>query len=91
MCSKNLVGLQNTYWLVVRTIIQLTCAQQGGVYMAQKKIGRPPSDDSMKDRIFIRVDNDTKAKLQECIDTLETTRSDVVRKGIDMVHKSLRK
>ena len=59
--------------------------------MAQKKIGRPPSDDSMKDRIFIRVDNDTKAKLQECIDNLETTRSDVVRKGIDMVHKSLKK
>jgi len=59
--------------------------------MAQKKIGRPPSDDSMKDRIFIRVDDKTKAKLQECTDTLETTRSDVVRKGIDMVHKSLKK
>ena len=59
--------------------------------MAQKRMGRPPSDDSMKDRIFIRVDSDTKAKLQECIDNLETTRSDIVRKGIDMVHKSLNK
>ena len=59
--------------------------------MVQKRIGRPPSDDSMKDRIFIRVDKETKAKLQECTDNLDITRSDVVRKGIDMVHRSLKK
>ena len=59
--------------------------------MAQKKLGRPPSDDSMKDRIFIRVDNNTKDKLLECVDTLKTTRSDIVRKGIDMVYNSLKK
>ena len=67
------------------------CAHERSGYMAQKKLGRPPSDDSMKDRIFIRVDNETKAKLQECIDSLKTTRSDIVRKGIDMVHDSLKK
>ena len=59
--------------------------------MAQKKLGRPPSDDSMTDRIFIRVDTETKAKLEECTKLLGATRSDVVRKGIHMVHDSLKK
>lgn len=59
--------------------------------MAQKKMGRPPSDDSMTDRIFIRVSKETKEKLEECTQELSTTRSDVVRKGIDMVHDSLKK
>lgn len=59
--------------------------------MAQKKMGRPPSDDSMTDRIFIRVGKGTKEKLDVCKQELNTTRSDVVRKGIDMVHDSLKK
>ena len=59
--------------------------------MVQKKLGRPPSDNSMKDRIFIRADNETKAKLQECTDSLKTTRSDIVRKGIEMVYANLKK
>lgn len=58
--------------------------------MAQKKLGRPPSDDSMKDRIFIRVDKETKEKLAGCTHALDTTISDVVRKGIDMVYDSLK-
>ncbi len=59
--------------------------------MAQGKKGRPPSDKSLKDRIFIRVDDDTKGKLDKCTVKLNTTRSDVVRKGIGMVYKSLDK
>lgn len=59
--------------------------------MAHKKLGRPPSDDSMTDRIFIRVDKETKAQLEECVETLDTTRSEVVRKGISMVHGTLKK
>jgi hypothetical protein len=62
-----------------------------GEKMAQKKIGRPPSDDSMTDRIFVRVSKETKEKLDECTKELDTSRSDVVRKGIDMVHDSLKK
>ena len=30
-------------------------------------------------------------KLKECMQEIGTTRSDVVRKGIDMVHDSLKK
>lgn len=59
--------------------------------MAQKKLGRPPSEDSMTDRIFIRVSKETKKKLEECMQEIGATRSDVVRKGIDMVHDSLKK
>jgi len=33
----------------------------------------------------------SKEKLDECTQELETSRSDVVRKGIDMVHDSLKK
>lgn len=59
--------------------------------MAQKKMGRPPSDDSMTDRIFIRVSKETIEKLDECTQELNATRSDIVRKGIDMVHDTLKK
>ena len=57
--------------------------------MTQKKKGRPPSDNSLKDRIFIRVDDDTKKMLDKCTEKLNTTRSDVVRKGIGKVYESL--
>lgn len=59
--------------------------------MAQKKLGRPPSDNSKKDRLFVRVDQATQDKLEECAQLLDTTRSEVVRKGIDMIHDSLKK
>lgn len=59
--------------------------------MAQKKMGRPPSDDTMTDRIFIRVSKETKEKLDECTHELDATRSDIVRKGIDMVYDDLKK
>ena len=57
--------------------------------MAQKKMGRPPSSDSMKDRIIVRVSKETKEKLDSCTDKLQLTRSEVIRKGIDLVHDSL--
>lgn len=59
--------------------------------MTQKKMGRPPSDDSMKDRIFIRLNKETKEKLEQCTQELNATLSDIVRKGIDMVHDTLKK
>ncbi len=58
--------------------------------MAQKKMGRPIAGQPKNNRIFIRADNKTIEKLDECTDVLKTTRSDVVRKGIDKVHDSLK-
>lgn len=59
--------------------------------MASKKAGRPPSDNSMTDRIFVRVNKETINKLDECTQELMLSRSDIVRRGIDMVHESLKK
>jgi hypothetical protein len=59
--------------------------------MAHKKTGRPPSENPLVDRIFIRVNEETKAQLDECVKTLNTTRSEIVRKGIALVHEGLKK
>lgn len=59
--------------------------------MAPKKAGRPPSDETMTDRLFVRVNKETLSRLNECTQELEISRSDVVRKGIDMVYESLKR
>lgn len=60
--------------------------------MAQKKMGRPPTGDKpMKDRIFVLVNDETKEKLEQCKKALDTTTSDVVRRGIDKVYDELNK
>lgn len=59
--------------------------------MAQKKMGRPPSDHPLKDRIFVLVSEETKNKLNHCKQVLGTTTSDIVRKGIDKVYDDLEK
>ena len=51
--------------------------------MTQNKMGRPLSGDSPKnDRIFIRVDDATKDKLEKCREAYGLTTSEIVRKGI---------
>lgn len=59
--------------------------------MAPNKAGRPPSDETMTDRLFVRVNKETLSRLNECTQELEISRSDVVRKGIDMVYESLKR
>lgn len=59
--------------------------------MAQKKMGRPPSENPLKDRIFVLVSNETKEKLEKCKEALGATTSDIVRKGIDKVYDDLKK
>lgn len=59
--------------------------------MAQKRIGRPPSDDTMMDRAFARVSKETIEELDECIRELDTSRSGVARKGTDMMYDQLKK
>ena len=59
--------------------------------MVPKKAGRPPSDETMTDRLFIRVNKETLNKLNECTQELELSRSDVVLNGIDMVNESLKR
>ncbi len=59
--------------------------------MAQKKRGRPRAEKPLKDRIFVLVNDETKDKLEQCKKALNTTTSDVVRKGIDKMYDDLKK
>lgn len=58
--------------------------------MPHKKMGRPLSENPKDTRIYIRVDKSTVKKLDECVNISSTTRSDIVRKGIDMVYDDLK-
>ncbi|WP_040198399.1 ribbon-helix-helix protein, CopG family [Candidatus Soleaferrea massiliensis] len=59
--------------------------------MSEKKMGRPPSDNPLSERIYLRVDKETKEILDECVKKLDSSRSDVVRKGIYLVRDDLNK
>ena len=59
--------------------------------MSEKKMGRPPVENPLSERIYLRVDKETKDVLDECVEKLNTTRSEVVRKGIYLVQYGLKK
>ena len=59
--------------------------------MSGKKMGRPPSENPLSERIYLRADEKTKDVLDECVEQLQSTRSEVVRKGIYLVKDSLKK
>ena len=59
--------------------------------MPPKKMGRPLSENPKDKTLRIRVDNETLKKIDDCSDKLSITRSDVVRRGVDMVSESLKK
>lgn len=59
--------------------------------MSDKKMGRPPSENPLSERIYLRVDKQTKQVLDECVEKLNSTRSEVVRKGIYLVKDTLKK
>ena len=53
-------------------------------------MGRP-TDNPQNAIIKTRADEKTVNKLQECSEKLKITRSDVIRKGIEMVYETLEK
>ncbi|MFB5268539.1 ribbon-helix-helix protein, CopG family [Paenibacillus enshidis] len=59
--------------------------------MSSKKMGRPPSDNPKSEKIEIRVNQDIMSKLDAAAKKLNTTRSDIVRKGIEKVYDELQK
>lgn len=44
---------------------------------------------NLNDRIFVRVDQQTRKELEESAKILKTTRSVIVRQGIKLVYSSL--
>ena len=59
--------------------------------MPQKKMGRPLSENPLTERLYLRVDKKTKGMLDACTEALKTTRSEIVRKGIEKVYDDLKK
>ncbi|AZK44937.1 ribbon-helix-helix protein, CopG family [Paenibacillus woosongensis] len=59
--------------------------------MSSKKMGRPPSDKPKNKTIEIRVDQETMSKLDASAEKLNTSRSAIVRKGIEKVYDELQK
>lgn len=58
--------------------------------IARKKPG--PKPENPKDTMLrVRVDKNTLSRLDESAEELGTTRSDIIRKGIDVIHGSLKK
>ncbi|WP_375533122.1 ribbon-helix-helix domain-containing protein [Paenibacillus terreus] len=54
-------------------------------------MGRPPSDNPKSEKIEIRVNQEIMSKLDAAARKLNTTRSDIVRKGIEKVYDELQK
>ncbi|WP_339220170.1 ribbon-helix-helix protein, CopG family [Paenibacillus sp. FSL H8-0332] len=59
--------------------------------MSSKKMGRPPSDNPKSKTIEIRVDQEIMSKLDAAAEKLNTSRSAIVRKGIEKVFDELQK
>lgn len=59
--------------------------------MPSKKMGRPPSENPKTKTLRIRVNDNTEKKLEECATEMELNKSEVIRRGIDIMHSSLNK
>ena len=59
--------------------------------MSGKKMGRPLSENPLSERIYLRVNKETKNVLDECVKETKSTRSEIVRKGIYLVRDDLKK
>lgn len=58
--------------------------------MPQKKMGRPT--ENIKDTMIrVRADKDTIDRLDECVNLLDSNRSEIIRKGIDKIYDDLKK
>lgn len=55
------------------------------------RIGRPPKENPKDLRIYVRMDKETLETLDQCADSLNMNRSEVVRKGIQKVKEEVDK
>lgn len=56
-----------------------------------KPFGRPRKENPKDTRIQIRMDKETLEKLDKCAEKKNTTRSGVIREGINLVDEGLKK
>jgi hypothetical protein len=55
------------------------------------RTGRPKTDNPKNVRLELRLTKGTAKKLQDCADTLGTSRTEVITQGIDLVEERLKK
>lgn len=55
------------------------------------RTGRPPKDNPRNVNLNIRVTKEEAELIQECADKLQTTRTDVIIKGVNLVKDALDK
>lgn len=55
-----------------------------------KKMGRP-TDNPKNKLVQIRVDDETLFKLDNCVNVTKKTRSEIIRKGINLVYDDIKK
>lgn len=53
-------------------------------------MGRPPKEIKKNVSLGLRLTQETADKLQECADKLSVSRTAIIEKGINLVHKSLK-
>lgn len=70
-------------------IIQLN--QMKGVDKMSPRNGRPPSEDPKSHRESFRLSDDDMMKLNYCMEKTGMKKTEVIRKGIEMVYNELKK
>ena len=58
--------------------------------MGNKKMGRP-TDNPKNISFKVLLDDDTCRKLEECAEVLKVSKAEVMRRGVDEIHKGLPK
>jgi predicted transcriptional regulator len=56
-----------------------------------KQMGRPKKPNPKATQITVRLDDDTLTKLEKSSESLNLTRVEVIRKGIDKVYSEIKK
>ena len=59
--------------------------------MKERKKPGPKSEKPLEHDLKVRVDNERLEKIQYCMEKLNLTRSEVLRKGVDALHEGLKK
>ena len=54
-------------------------------------MGRPKVDNPKGNFVGVRLDDETIRKLDECAKQQKTSRSEIVRQGIEKIHKGMKK
>lgn len=54
-------------------------------------MGRPKVDKPKANFVGVRLDDETVRKLDECAAQQQTSRSEIVRRGIERIHEGIKK